>query len=844
MPTQDSIVNQMRQALRVSEPTLDTSIGSPVRSILDAVSEVVAEQTADQYLLNYQYDINSKSGADLDTFVQLFGMARYLAKSSVSYVTFSRGTTSTQDITFGVGAQVATNSNPAVIFTTLIPATIPANATSVVIPVICSNSGTIGNVAAGTITQFVSPFPTITTVTNVAAATGGADAETDDHLRSRFKSTVFRGLAGTTSMFEGIALDNASVTQANVIGSSKTYFDQVQLSSGIGVSSVQDLSYLYPNTQFFGTNITNVSPSFIPRGQYSIASYPQAIPAAPTLVASSGGSLGVTTYYYALVINIVPTGTSTTLSTTLGIVNSKATTSVNKKITVSWPALPTSSAFTATMDVYRLVGSTYLRLAAGQTGTSYLDDGTVTPSATATPPVNNTTGAPVITVLTGSTTTALTNISASGSAVTVTPSGGIGNFKTGQIVTISGTTNYNLANVAIASVGATTFTITSTLAATTPTESSGSITVNAIPDGVYQLRFDYLPLASRNDPANNVTNRVDVYVNGDQEIEATQNVVFSSSTLQTFNNTDGITVNAIGSTTPSMNSALFQREDGTNPVVGNYFLPLAFSPISQTATGLQSIGSVVVTAPSGSTGTNVSGGTTGSLYPFNKVYTENVDYWVINEVDQFGKSSKSRAGLEWNNASGTNVPLHQPVANDVLTVDYIYNQVPAQVQQNIDAWRLVTTDVMVHEANYLYLDFYLAVVLTGSTSSSTVFSSIQTAISNYLTNVSFDGIVQRSEILSVVQQITGVQAVRFLTSATSDSTAILYGTGPLNNVLVGTSHYGIQQLNPITGKVMRMFTASDGSVYRATDVFLDDTELAVVNNVYISQMSQAKFGNV
>ena len=301
-----------------------------------------------------------------------------------------------------------------------------------------------------------------------------------------------------------------------------------------------------------------------------------------------------------------------------------------------------------------------------------------------------------------------------------------------------------------------------------------------------------MPVSSRNDPANGITNRVDIYVNGDRPIEVTENLVFSQS-AKTFNVIDGITVENINSTTPSMNHELFQRLDGTTPAVGNLFIPLSFSPIDGPATGLQSNGSVVVTAPKTPSPT--------PAYPTNHAYTYGTDYWIVNEVDQFGRSSKSRAGLEWN-ATPTTAD-HMPQTGDVVTVDYTYNQVPTTVQHNMDLWNVVTSDVMVHQANTLYLDFYFAVVLGGNSNAGTVFSSIQTVVSNYLSQVGFDGVVQRSSLISAVQQV-----------------------------------------NPVTGNVVEVYSATDGSVYRATDIYLDDTELATLNNVYIAQMSQSMFGSV
>ncbi len=810
----------------MADPSLDTSIGSPVRSILDAVGEVVAEQTADQYLLNYQYDINSKSGADLDDFVALFGMARYPAKYAVAQVTFTTPVAALSTLSLGQGMQIATSTSPALAFSTVVPATIPQGGTSATIPVICAVAGAVGNVAANTITSLVSPSMSISNITNASPAIGGANAETDDALRARFKTTVFRNLAGTESMFQAVALDDPNVSQVNVIGATKTYFDQIQIQaingSHFGVSSVQDCAYYYTGTDYVGSDI--IGGSIVPRGQYSISTNYIPNPAAPTTVADAGSGSGFasgTVVTYAIVANLKFGGSdpaAITLSTDLGV-SASHTMVATKDVTIT---IPSYSPPVTTIDIYRLVSGTFLKIGSVNAGTTTFTDTNIT--GTTTPPLNNTTGAPIVTV--------------------------------------------------------------------------NSTATSQFTDGTYEFRFNYVPMISRNDPDNQVANKIDVYANGSRSIEAKENVVYSTS--YQFNTTSGTDK---ASAAASMNTSLFQRLDGTNPTAGNYFQPLHYSPILEMATGSQT-GSVM----------RITGGLA--------TYIENADFWVVNEIGAFGNGARSRAGLEWK--SGGSSPHSNPTAGNLLSVDYIYNDVPKAIQHNVDLWRLVTTDVMVHSAVMVYLDVYLAVVLAnGGYTLSSVFSNIQTAISNYLTGLTFDGIVQLSAILSVVQQVPGVSAVRFLTSA--DSTAKLYGIGPFNNSVVGSGtsgHFGIQQINASnrqvgtttlansitntqttitvqsaigfptagnftiqvgseqmqvtsgqgtttwivtrgynsttaaaysatttvystgSGAVLENFCKSDGSVYRAIDVFLNDDQLAALNNVYLSQMSSSIYGGV
>ena len=804
MPTQESIVAQIRQALQVSEPALDTSIGSPVRSILDAVGEVIAETTADQYLLNYHYDIDTKSGSDLDAFVQLFGIYRFPAKRATGTITFSRDTFPSATLYFGSGMQISTNAVPPVLFSTIVPASMSTSQNSVTIPIQCAVGGTVGNVAANTITRAVSPNMGITSIMNASGLSGGADVETDDQLRARFKATVFRGLAGTEQMFLGVALDNQSVTQANVVGPVKTYNDQISISSGVGVSSVQDAAYLYSNSWF----LTNQSGGLIPRGQYSVSSSYSPNPPAPTIgTPGTGTTIGTGTYYYALVAH------SAHGVTELGTTNSITISSAKGSIPISWTSWDSDI---TSVDVYKLISGTYYKIGSSTATGSLPDTGSL--PAGQTPPLNNTTGAPVVTVTSTTTSIPISTITSDGSAITVQLPGTCP-FAIGQAVTIAGVSpsGYNLTGAIVSEVGTTSFQIASSLSLSPG--SGGTVTGNPAADGIYNFRFDYLSEISRNDPTNDVTNRVDIYANGFTVANPapSENVVYPATSatpnVNVFNNTGSVTVE--GSPT-SLNVSLFERLDGTNPVVGNLFIPLSYAPI--------------VSSPQ----------------PTVNGYTYGVDFWVVNEVGPWGNSSKSRCGLEWNI---TNLALTPPSVNTALTVSYNFNTVPSSIQTSVDLWKLVTTDVLVHQVDMLYLDFYMAVVISqGGYTRDGVLSSIETAISNYLTNISFNGVVRASSVLAAVSAVPGVESIRFLNSA--DSAAVLYNSNhaaPFYNTAVGSGangHYGIQNLRQNTSTVLEVFSNYDGSVYRAADVFLSDYELATLNNVYIAQMSQANFGSL
>ena len=684
MPTPADISSQMVALMQAGIPTLDTSIGQPIRSMIDVIAEVVSEQTADQYLLSKQYDISSKTGSDLDSYVAQFGFSRYPAKQAVGSVTFSVSVALDYDVSIAAGTQVATASTPAQYFAVLYPATLSAGQTSISVPVQAIIGGSAGNVSAGQITTMaLAGISSITGINNPSALTGGADAESDDQLRSRFAQTFLRSMTGTESMYLGVALDDPAVTNANVLGSSETYVEQVQIISGTATSSVPDLAYYQAGSVYLGTNLLTGS-IFAEGSQFTIA--------------SSGGT---------------------------------------------------------------------------------------------SPPV----------------------------------------------ITVVDSTN--------------------------------------IPDGVYEFQFDYVSTASRNLPTANpaITNRVDVYVNGSRPTEAVENIIFPATPF-TFNNTDPIGP-------AGLNISQFLRTDGaTTPVNGHKLALLSYCPIigqntqhiyiPRTDSVTYSSGSSTITdthigtsdAGATVTGTNIPAGSfvgtvtagtsfvlvNGSGTPVNPTgsgtsvvigngtaFTLGTDYWLVNDVSIWGGSITSRAGIECTTSMAT------AMSGKPFMIDYNFNQVPQAVQRSIERWRLVATDVMVHQANTLSLDIFLGLVLSNQGSLPAVMPLIQTSVENYLSGLSFDGVISAPEILSLVQAVPGVSAARFLTSADINLSLTAAGTTTITTTgNTGAStpalRYGIQSVAATNEAVVYS--------YGSGNIRLDNKTVPSLFNIYGHQFTYNNFGSV
>lgn len=576
-------------ALRLSIPDLDTSIGSPLRKIIDPFSEALAEAYVDEHLLNYQYDVDSKSSGDLDDFVQLFGIARIPAQRASGVVTFARPNDTTAQTTANivpVGTQVVALTDPLAYAQTTMGVTMDPGQLTVDAPVQALSGGAAGNIPAGLITQLVTSGGSITNVINQAPLTGGVAQESDTQLRARFKTTVFRSLAGTQAMYSATAMEvpqdpstpaARAVSQVNVIGSVKTWREQVQVVNGTASASLVNAAYIYSDNAYCGPDI------------------------------DAGSFL--------------------------------------------------------------------------QPGVHY----TFTPS-------NPSTGADATAVL--------------------------------------------------ASLNATT-----------------------MPNGFYDLVFDYVPQASRNDPANTrfgtgpVGNRIDVWHNGQKPDQAAQSLVFATANRFTAT-----------STSQFYNARFIQANAAApTPPVNNVFVPLAYGP--------------VISVPD----TIVVGGTT---------YSEGVDYFIVHRNDAFGYGPNSLFGLSWN-------PARMPANGATFSLNYTYDRLPRDVQDAINAWRLVGTDARAHAGKQMPLRFHFAIVYDRRFDPQAVNTSINTALASWLSNLGFNSSVQVSDIIQVVHNVPGVDNMRFLTSADDPAS------------------YGIAQMSAWSANTQVGLFVSGG---RARDVnFADDT---------------------
>lgn len=325
-------------------------------------------------------------------------------------------------------------------------------------------------------------------------------------------------------------------------------------------------------------------------------------------------------------------------------------------------------------------------------------------------------------------------------------------------------------------------------------DGGGAPILATIEGAILELDFEYVPTSSRNDPANAILNRVDIWCAGQNPTSAQQSVVFKP------------TLRFTGTSSSPYYTGNYVRPDGTAPVSNNVFLPLAFGPIISVPDILSVGGSTY-----GRIGSGVSGTTHANAFS------------VIQDKTAFGHAFGSRYGLEWDASV-------LPTTNSVFTVGngaYVYDSVPKDVQAQIDRWRLVGVDALAHSAHQDLLRFNLAIMYVPGSNQTTVDAAIDLAITTYLGTVGLGGVVQCSDIVQVVHNVSGVDNVRFMEGA--DFPSWLYSTR-------NTFATGIQKI--VAGAVTVTYINTLGE---PTDIVYSDNHVPVLNDTNLSVKAQNTF---
>ncbi|CAB3784278.1 baseplate J/gp47 family protein [Pararobbsia alpina] len=179
----------------------------------------------------------TSNGPDLDSWFAQFGFARLPAIAATTQESFGRFTPTNQAL-ISVGA-IAQTADGTVQFTAIADTTnaaysaaqngyvLPAGQASVNVTVQCSTPGTAGNVSLGALNTLGTAISGVDYVSNAAAVTNGAAAESDAAARARFVLFIASLDAGTLqAVYNAIA--SVQIGMTGIIAENRQYNGQSQ----------------------------------------------------------------------------------------------------------------------------------------------------------------------------------------------------------------------------------------------------------------------------------------------------------------------------------------------------------------------------------------------------------------------------------------------------------------------------------------------------------------------------------------------------------------------------------------------------------------------------------------
>lgn len=276
----------------VTIPELSFALGTPERKLVDLMAESLSEADVAQYLSGSLLDIETKAGLELEQFVAIFGFGRLQGRQATGVIRVELSTASVQNQEIAIGTQFYTKAGIAgatqqLYFSSTQPVVLTAGTLSIDVPVQCTQPGSSGNVPPDSVVSLASVIGTAS-CTNLMAMTGGVDAETDDELRTRFKDTLLRNVAGTEDWYRGLCIQNKFVQKVAVFGPTKLYRTQIVApSTTLSVPVNQDVKYVWPKSSSVFINLGEIDQTFY----NEISDYTLSPGASPVFTRISAGEI-------------------------------------------------------------------------------------------------------------------------------------------------------------------------------------------------------------------------------------------------------------------------------------------------------------------------------------------------------------------------------------------------------------------------------------------------------------------------------------------------------------------------------------------------------------------------
>lgn len=265
------------------------------------------------------------------------------------------------------------------------------------------------------------------------------------------------------------------------------------------------------------------------------------------------------------------------------------------------------------------------------------------------------------------------------------------------------------------------------------------------PGDVVLFEFSYMSDASRNDLTNNITNAVDVFIDGTNPTLATAITVRPTTAFPFVDNQ-----------TSKYHYENYRRIDDPikRPLIGNVLQPLYWQPVIDVPDQIV-IGTVT--------------------------YFKNVHYWPVRDASDLRGTIRARSGIEWSTkvfgkASGdplspdpstytgkvaTDVSGDPAGGQPVTITNYTYDRNISDLQSALEGAKQITTDVLAHRVSQRYFRFDVTVMYVPGVSVADTNNQIQSAVDRFLRSQFFGSSIQLSDILQTIHNVSGVDNVRW-----------------------------------------------------------------------------------
>ena len=654
LTTASQFETQLVTALNQIDPQINTMVGSPIRKVLESVAKQAAAISVNQTALADPWDLDAKSGTQLDAFAGFLGFGRRQGRKAQVSVEFLLTAPAATVISIPQGLTVSDGTH---LFQTLQAASIPVLSQTVSVPCEAASTGSAYNVQAYTITTVGSGLTGSQTVScqNPQAASGGADPETDSQLRARIKATFLRNLAGTQDAYKNIALNVGNTERVTVLGPQNIWYEQETLettSEGLGfTSNIPCSKFTYPDSGILSREGASWSNS-----QFTMStSNPPQVSVTPTdglnLDDLSGSSLDAA-------------GQAIGLSRNAG-------SQAEGKAVIAF-LYPQPSAYTLPAGtILSFEGNQYKTLASSTIASQDYSGAPVPIQAVQTGMQT----VPVGSILT------LPNRPQFTAQCTSEVTGGMAPWSDSEYRTQL--EDYYAQNLGL---------------------SAGD---------VVWFQHSYCSWSPRNEPAENVLNRVDVYTDG-------RNIQLQTLMGQV----------AFTEADDTLSQSLWDSNGG-HPVEGQMLLHIPTAPITGAPTSI-----------------TVDGAT----------YTA-ADYTLYKTQGNTRGSVQEQSWLGWNPGSTL------PAAGSFWTGSFPVNQVVSSTQTLLENNKQIGTDILAHQSHRVGLTVNLLVEIESGVNPDTTYTSIVTALSDYVDSLSYGDWVRINQLIKTVLSVSGVQDCQLNTSS-------------------------------------------------------------------------------